>query len=74
MSELEKHVEWVVVCHPLDLNQTIFIKSLLQSEEIPFVVEGETLNSLYAPLRPIPMRVRVPAPYAGRASELLNDL
>ena len=70
----EDDVQWEVVCHPIDLNQTMFIKSLLQSESIPFVVEGENLNSLYAPMQPIPRRVRVPREFAERAAELLKDL
>ena len=70
----EEDVRWVDVCHPLNMGQTMIVKSLLQSESIPFVIEGENLNTLLAPFQPIPSRVRVPEKYAERARDFLKDL
>jgi len=70
----DEQIKWVEVCNPLDLNQVIFIKSLLQSESIPFSIEGENLDRLYGPIRLVPLRVFVPRKYAKLALDLLKDL
>ncbi len=66
-------VEFVEVCTPVDMNQVVFIKSLLSSEGIPFHIQGEHHNSIFGP-RVVPFRVLVPKEQSERAKELLADL
>jgi hypothetical protein len=47
------------------------IKSLLEAENIPYVVQGENFTLRAAP---IPVRVLVPREHLVRAREVLEDL
>jgi hypothetical protein len=63
-------VEFEEVLSTHDRGQIAIIKSLLDTEEIPYLAQGEQFNSIQAP---VPVRFLVPKEHAVRARELLED-
>lgn len=73
-EEERDDTDLVEVYLSLDMNEVMYIKSLLQEADIPFSVQGEGLNDPFAPSQVADMLVLVPEKYEEAARELLTEI
>lgn len=68
------YTDLIEVYLPSDMNEVVFIKSLLQEADIPYSIPGEDQNGLPFPSRAGELRVLVPKEYEQKARTLLNNV
>lgn len=70
VEEEYKNSDFTEIYITTDKGQIAFIKSILESEDIPYFIDNETLNVFYA----TPSKVMVPKKYIEKAKDILKDI